>query len=76
ILTGKNTDYQRSVGLPSFVGIVSPAGLAVTAALVQMHCLQDTCVYQCHAYNRHNYNKALNLLHNSFLSVKPCKFIE
>ena len=57
-----------SVGLPFFVRIVRPAGVAVTAALVQMYRPQDTCIYQCHAYNRHNYNNALNLLHNRSLA--------
>ena len=55
------------VGLPFFVRIVNPAGVAVTAALAQMYRLQDTCIYQCHTYNRHNYNNALNLLHNRSL---------
>jgi hypothetical protein len=53
-----------SVGLAFFVRITGPAALAAAVALAQMHCLQDTGIYQCHARNRHNYNNAANLLHN------------
>jgi hypothetical protein len=70
-----------SVGLAFFVRITGSAALAAAVALagppkrhpsrlgtpVQMHCLQDTGIYQCHAYNRHNYNNAANLLHNCSL---------